>query len=317
MNRPAILASACAVAAVGCAIWQHAIVRRADATIVRLSDESSRLQNELSNVKQRLEAASQRMVQAELQSASLKDDLSQLFSKKDGATPVTSGGRSQPSVPSVNLISPARAAPATGSGRSPTFMVGGYRRGGPLSLRSMPPGKALDTTYHVLYRQLKLSAAEIEQFKAIMTEAATRFEDLAREAKRKQVRTTDATMQPLYAKADSEMREMLSSLVGAETLPVLEHFTETLFLRDAVAQLATELFYTDAPLTEPQANQLVDILAKNMRDPAGRLNSAFADASAMKTEAEKVLSPPQLVVWRELIDYLVKTSFALLNPLRR
>jgi hypothetical protein len=294
MNRPAIIASAFAVAAFGCAIWQHAVVCRADVTIERLNGESGRLQNELSNVKQRLEAASQRMVQAELQSASLKDDLSQLFSKKDAAASVTANARSQP-----------------------TFMVGGYRRGGPLSLRSMPPIKALDTTYHVLYRQLKLSAAQIEQFKTVMTEAATRFEDLAREAKKKQVRTTDPTMQPLYAKADSELREKLTVLVGAEAVPVMEHFTETLFLRDGVAQLATELFYTNSPLTEPQANQLVDILAKNMRDPAGRLNSAFADASAMKADAEKVLSPPQLVVWGELIDFLVKTSFASLNPLRR
>jgi hypothetical protein len=37
---------------------------------------------------------------------------------------------------------------------------------------------------------------------------------------------------------------------------------ETLFLCDTVAHVAVELFYTDAPLTEPQANELVDILAK-------------------------------------------------------
>ena len=45
---------------------------------------------------------------------------------------------------------------------------------------------------------------------------------------------------------------MTSRSSKPEAVPVMEHFTETLFLRDGVAQLATELFYTNSPLTEPQ-----------------------------------------------------------------
>jgi hypothetical protein len=61
----------------------------------------------------------------------------------------------------------------------------------------------------------------------------------------------------------------------------------------------------------------VAILAKNMRDPAGRLNSTFADGRAMKADAMAVLSPRQLDEWNELIDTPAKTSFAALNPTRR
>jgi hypothetical protein len=114
------------------------------------------------------------------------------------------------------------------------------------------------------------------------------------------------------------LRAKLTLQFGAEAVPVIERFVETVFLRDAVSQVATELFYTTAPLTEPQANQLVDILAKNLRDPVGRLDPAFADASAMIAEAKDLLSAPQLPVWREFIDDLARTSFgSLFRPSRR
>jgi hypothetical protein len=307
MNKPAIFASALAIVAGGFALWQRVLVQRAEVSVSNLSAERSDLHKEVANLKQRLELANQRMVQSEMQAASLKDDLSQLFSKKDASAPST---RSMSSTPSTTAIAPG-GRPQQG------WVMGLARRGGSLSLRPAQPARDLNTTYHVLYRQLKLSPEHIEQFKATMTEAATQFEDLEREAKTKRVSATDRTMRPLYAKVDSELRAKLVAQFGPDALPVIERFTETLFLRDAVTQVATELFYTPAPLTEPQANQLVDILAKNMRDPAGRLDLAFADSSAIKAEAARVLSPPQLLVWREWIDYLAKTAFASLNPHRR
>jgi hypothetical protein len=116
---------------------------------------------------------------------------------------------------------------------------------------------------------------------------------------------------------DSELRSTLASRFGENAVPLIERFTETLFLREPVSHVASELFYSDTPLSEAQANQLVDILAKHMRDPAGRLNPTFADGSAMKTDAAAVLSPPQLEVWREFIEYMMKTSFNSLNRPRR
>jgi hypothetical protein len=295
MNRLVIIVAAVAVAALTFAIRERVARRDSEATRVALIADRDRLFSELTALKQRLEGANERVVSAELQAASLKDDLSQLFSKKEPVAPVVgSGGRPQQG-----------------------FAMGWTRRGGPLSLRSVPPVKALETTYHVLYRQLKLTPDQIQQFKAIMTEAAFRFEDVEREAKSKRVSVMDKSIQPLFAKADAELRASFTTLLGPEALPIVERFTETLFLRDTVAQFANELFYTDTPLTEPQANQLVEILAKNMRDPAGRLNTVFADASAMKADANDILSPPQRVVWGELIEFLSKTSFALLNQQRR
>jgi hypothetical protein len=292
MNRSAIIAGSLAVAALFLAGWEFVVVQRANAKIAETSGDRDRLRGELDNLKARLDAANQRLVQAELQAASLKDDFSRIFSKDRISVPAAgAAGRPQPG-----------------------FAVGGLRRG-PFTFRARTSG--LDTTYHALYRRLKFSPTQIEAFKTAMTGARTRFEDFDREAKQKRVGVMDVSMQPLYARVDADLRASLTSQFGAEALPLMERFMETLFLRDTIAQVAVELFYTDAPLTEPQANELVDILAKNMRDPAGRLNSTFADGGAMKAEAVTVLSPRQLEVWNDLIDYLAKTSFNALNPTRR
>lgn len=292
MNSPTVIVSALVVTVSIFAVRQSVLLRQTESTIEDLRVERTRLETELGQMKQRSDAANQRMVQAELQSASLKDDLSQLFPKKETGAPTV----------------------AVGAKLQPGWSIGSVHRVGPGPLRSSPSAKALESTYHVLYRQLAFSPAQIEQFKAVMTEAATAFEDLEREAKQKRVSVMDRTIQPRFTAVDSELRAKLTSHFGSDALPVIERFTETLYLRDTVAHVATDLFYTNDPLTEPQANQLVEILAKNLRDPYGRLNPVFADADAMMADAGAVLSPVQLAVWRDLVDYMRKTAFAWLNP---
>lgn len=291
------MTGALAVASVSFGVWKQADLRRAETRYEDAERQRSELATELGRIKQRLEIANQRLAESEMKAASLKDDFSQLFSAKQPAAPA----------PPANPSSIAQQG----------FVVGGGYRTGPAAFRLRPPAKALDTTYHALYRQLKLSKPEIDRFKSVMTEATTRFEELDFQARQRRVSVMDKSLQPQYAAVDSNLRANLTEHFGSEVLPVIERFSETLFLRDAVSPLAGDLFYTETPLTEAQANQLVDVLAKHMRDPAGRLNPTFADPAAMKANAAEVLSPPQLEIWHELIDHLRKTSFASLNRPRR
>ena len=145
------------------------------------------------------------------------------------------------------------------------------------------------------------------------TEAADRFEELDRQAKQQRVRPTDPSMQPLYIQTEAKLNTKLAEVLGTDAMPPIRHFANTLFLREAVVQVANDLFYTPTPLTQPQADQLVEVMWKNMRDPFGNTDPLFADASAMKTEAQGVLSAPQLAVWHTFIDHLAKTAFASLQ----
>ncbi len=294
MNRFAIAASLLALVAGGFALKEWRARQRGEAASELVATERARLAAEVSNLKQRLDAANQRVVQSELQSAALKDDFSQIFSKN----------------------APATSAGALVSGQS-GFVVGGYRRMSATSLRLTTPVKALDTIYYALYRKLKLSPEQIAQFKGAMIAAANGFEDLDRQARQKRVNPTDRTLQPLFAAIDADLRSKMTTLVGETAIPVIERFTETLSIRDAVTQVIAELFYTDHPLSETQADQLVDVMQKHLRDPAGRLNHTFADAAAIKREGGAILSAAQVSVWNDFIDYMAKSSFNAINRPRR
>lgn len=189
-----------------------------------------------------------------------------------------------------------------------------YRGARTSFVRNPPSIRSLDTIYPALYRQLKLSPAEAAQFKTLAIEVAEEFSDLARRAKSEQKRPSDPTLQPLYAAVDAAYRTKLIALVGAEAIPVIEHFAETLSLREAVLHVAGDLFYTDAPLNVSDAERLVEIMSKNLRDPNGRIDTVFGDASAMKTAAREFLVPLQLAAWDQLIDDLARNNFSLLQP---
>ena len=296
MNRIPVIASTLAVVAIGAAAYEFTAARRGHTIIAELRRDRDRLEGQLRDAQKQSSDAEQRIALINQQNATLKQDFDRLFSKSSSPPPST-----------AVVDKTGAPAPQVGFVRGRTF--GTPFRG--------TPGPALDTTYHILYRQLNFSPNQIAQFKAASTEAANRFEELDRQARDRQMRPTDPAMQPLYLQADAQLKAKLTEHFGADALPVIQHFADTLFLREPMLQLASELFYTPTPLSEVQANELVEIMWKNMRDPFGNTNPVFGDASAMKTEAKTVLSPAQLAVWNQFIDYHSGSSFASLrSPLR-
>jgi hypothetical protein len=304
MNRLSILACVLAVAASGAAAYQYVAAQRGNSVLRELRDEHARLTAELHTVKQKAADAHQRVLQTSEQNASLKQSLDTLFPRSSAAPAPTAAPKIGPTV--TSMATPDKAANRavqTGFFRGRTFSA-------PFRGVASP---ALESTYHVLYRQLNLSPEQIAQFKAASLEAADRFEDLHRQAKHNNVRPTDPTMQPLYLEAEAKLKSKLTDVAGADALPKIQHFANTLFLRDAVVDVASELFYTPTPLTPTQADQLVEIMWKHMRDPFGHHDPLFGDATAMKADAREVLAEPQRGVWNAFIDQLAKTSFASLQ----
>ena len=315
MNRTSIVTSAIAVAAFGAAVYGFVATRRSETAVAELSRDRNRLTAELRTAQQRAASAEERVIHASEQTAALNQDFDALFPRTySTATPAaaTKAGPGAPSIvaPRAPLVTSMTAPDQDGSRMPRTGFVRGRTFGAPF--RGVAPS-ALESTYHVLYRQLKLSPEQIAQFKAAASEAADRFEELDRQAKQQRVRPTDPSMQPLYLQTEAKLKTKLAEALGTDAMPAIQHFANTLFLREAVVQVANDLFYTPTPLTQPQADQLVEIMWKNMRDPFGNTDPLFADASAMKTEAHGVLSAPQLTVWHTFIDHLAKTSFASLQ----
>ena len=298
MNTPVVIASALAAAGIAVAGWTFLRLQQATESSAVLAQKEAAVRRELTQARQQLAAANERMNRSEQQAASLKEDLGRLFAKN--TTP-------PPSVPTLG-------SPPAQTG----FRAAPLRRTSPLVQRTTPTLRALDTTYHALYRKLRLTPAQIADFKTVLTDATARFDDLGRQAKQRGIGPRDPEIQPLFAQADADYRRAITDRFGEKALPALEHFTETLFLRDAIAQWSTALFYTETPINESQADQLVEVMSKNMRDPAGRVDTAFADGPAMIADATPILAAGQQPHWREFIDDLRKSSFAsLMRPIRR
>ena len=286
-----------------------------DANSAALRERDDLLQK-LKKSEQAASAANERLAQARLHAESLKEDLGRLFPQKSSAA-APSPSPSAAATPALSAATPAvRSMAPTNEIRSGStmFVAGRYRGPRTSFVRNPPSLRTLDTLYPALYRQLKLSSDQAAQFRVLAVEVAERFSDLDRRAKSEQKRPSDPTMQPLYAAVDAEYRKKLVDLIGADAIPAVEHFAETLVLREAVVHVAGELFYTNTPLQESQADRLVEIMSKNIRDPNGRIDTVFGDASAMKAGAREFLSPLQLTAWEQFIDDLGRTNFGVLQP---
>lgn len=293
--------------------------RTKEALAAAVSDRDA-LQVRLAKSEQAQAAANERLAQTRIQAEALREDLGRLFPAR-GAAPASPPGPPPSSTAGSMLQAPGSPTTVRGSilgaenrGSVGMFVPGRYRGPRTSFVRTPPSLKSLDTLYPALYRQLGLSSEQAVQFRMLAVELAERFSDLDRRARAEQKRPHDPSLQPLYAAVDAEYRRKLAALVGVEAIPTVERFAETLFLRDAVAYFAGEFFYTDTPVSQTHADRLVEIMAKHLRDPNGRLDHVFADGTAMKSDAHEFLSPVHQAAWGQFVDDLARTGFGSLHP---
>lgn len=316
MQKISVVAFSLAIVSGGVAAYAFRELGKSREAVTATVRDRDELHTRLKKSEEAVSAANARLAQARLYAESLKEDLGRLFPQKSSAAatpPLPAAATPMLSATTTPTVRSMAPAPESRYGSS-MFVAGRYRGPRTSFVRNPPSVRSLDTIYPALYRRLKLSPEQATQFKTLAIEVADRFSDLDRRAKSEQKRPSDPTLQPLYAAVDAEYRKKLVDLVGADAIPAVEQFAETLFLREAVVYVAGDLFYTDAPLQESHADRLVGIMSKNLRDPNGRIDTVFGDASAMKAAAREFLSPVQLAAWDQFIDDLAKTNFGPLQP---
>jgi hypothetical protein len=318
-RKLAVAARALVLVTAGAAVHFFFEWRRVRVVVAATAGERDALQAKLTLSEQTLAAAKEHLMEARLQADTLRADLGRLF-PVSGSAPSAIAAR-QPLAPGPSML-PAPPGLTAGSatsgvgnrGNVTMFVPGRYRGPRASFVRTPPSLKSLDTLYPALFRQLRLSPDQAAQFRTLAIELAEQFADLDRRARAEQKRPSDPSLQPLYTAIDSEYRRKLAALIGAEAIPAVEHFAETLFLRDAVAYFASEFYFTDAPVSQAHADRLVEIMAKHLRDPNGRLDHVFADGGAMKLAAQEFLAPVHGAAWELFIDDLARTGFGTLQP---
>jgi len=164
--------------------------------------------------------------------------------------------------------------------------------------------EAVSTIYPALFRQLGWTPAQRDQFTNLMCDWKERTNELIGAAAAQGANPSNpagrATWAAIVDQTKAELQSAFQSTFGDAEAEAIRHYDATIPLRGVADKLATALFYTDAPLTATQADQLVEIMANNARTPQGKVSLTAMNSEAVFAQAQGVLSASQIAALRQV-----------------
>jgi RNA polymerase sigma factor (sigma-70 family) len=301
MTTPVLVSGLIAFAALGTAVFQFNASRLARVALAEETRERAGFQARLRELERRGAAAEARAAAAEEQGAALKQQLAAASTNK---------------LSLLSTAAPAQAAPAPASSQRGFF-----------SLRPSPELEGLDPaerkrrvqamnleSWHsgndALYRLLGFNAVQREQFRALRGQYMARQDEqmaaVMKSAMAQIPKPDRAAMQVVFdAEARRSHAEWLAAVGGAFGEPVvqtIERYYDTAAARVVTTELAGSLFYSEAPLTIPQAEQVVAIIARHSRNAQGKVDLGAMKFDAIATEAGATLSAAQVAALRRAME---------------
>ena len=141
------------------------------------------------------------------------------------------------------------------------------------ALLSVQQKAAIDARYASLFKSMNLSSEQADKVKTLLADRQTTLLDVMAAAREQGVdpRTDRAGFQQLVAGAQNDINNGLKAVLGDAGFSQLQNYEQTMPQRNVVNQLQQRLSYTDTPLSQAQADQLVQVLATN--SPPARTNA--------------------------------------------
>jgi len=282
MSTTTIILSAVAALAIGSTIYQTNQVRHAEAAMAATAGERDRARAQIRELQQRATETDGRLTVAEQQTAALQRDLTSARSTRAVPTTLTRTGARL-------VLRPTPADPAEARRQAREMNIEGR-----------------ETAYLAFYRQLGFTPAQHEQFKSLMIDYMDRDDAQVKAAMTAAMAQSpkpdraalDQVIEAILPKSYDEWLAAISSDFGDATVQAFQHYDETAVGRVVATELASALFYTDTPLTVPQADQLAEIIAANSRNAQGKVDLSAMNSDAIFAQAQAVLSAPQLAALR-------------------
>jgi hypothetical protein len=131
------------------------------------------------------------------------------------------------------------------------------------ALLSVQQKAAIDARYASLFKSMNLSPEQTEKVKALLADRQTTMQDVMNAAREQGINPRDPAFQKLMADAQGDINTGLKAVLGDAGFNQLQTYEQTMPQRNLVTQLQQRLSYTDTPLTQAQADQLVQVLAAN------------------------------------------------------
>lgn len=129
----------------------------------------------------------------------------------------------------------------------------------------------IDSRYAALFKNLNLSPEQTDKLKSLLAERQTAVLDVMSAAREQGLnpRSDPDGFRKLISDAQTEIDTNIKATVGDAGYAQLQQFEQTQPQRNLLNQLQQNLSYTSTPLTDVQANQLVQILASNSAQGSG------------------------------------------------
>ena len=152
--------------------------------------------------------------------------------------------------------------------------------------------------YGPLYHQLGFSPEQISEFEAALVEQKEAIGDVFNATRSQGLAYNDPVLAKLIAPAQQDAEEKLKTVLGEAGEIEFKAYKKTFNARPSVDALAAALYYTEAPLTAQQADQLVQLVAANTGKGSvtatGDTNYAPIDWDKVTMQARTILSSTQL-----------------------
>lgn len=129
----------------------------------------------------------------------------------------------------------------------------------------------LDGRYAALFKQLKLTPQQLEQFKEYLVEKQTAVMDVlaAARAQGLDMRADGEAIRTMMKATQDELDANIRTALGDTAYEAYQDYERTLPTRNVISQLDSRLSYTSTPLTESQSREMVRILTET--GEAGRV----------------------------------------------
>lgn len=128
----------------------------------------------------------------------------------------------------------------------------------------------LDGRYAALFKSLKLTPQQLENFKRLLVEKQTSLMDVLAAARAQGLdpRADPDAVRQLISGAQAEIDESIKTAIGDGAYSQYKDYETTLPYRNMVSQLEQRLSYSSTPLTDTQSQEMLRIFAETAPAPA-------------------------------------------------
>ena len=137
----------------------------------------------------------------------------------------------------------------------------------------------LSQTYGPLFKSLNLTPDQLAQFQSLLADKQQALMDTLQAAREQGInpRTDPDGYKTLVNQAVSQVDASIQQALGDAGFQQYQQYQQTLPERNTVNTLQQQLSYTQTPLTDDEANQMVQLLAQNQPQRAGNGTAGAAN----------------------------------------